>query len=314
MQPAQTAEGDKVGRSNSFACILNGSAGSRAAADAQSRVTELFKARGAQIRILMAEKGREIPGLAQSAIDGGVSVVVAGGGDGTVNAVASVLIDSGAVLGVLPLGTLNHFSKDVGVPTDLEAAVETVLQGRIARVDVGKVNGKIFLNNSSLGLYPSIVRQREDVRKKGRGKWWAFAIATFRTLRRYQHLYVRLQTDKAPEIEEETPFVFVGNNEYEVCGLRIGERAHIDRGSLWIYRAPRASRTALLRLALRALRGQQPSAELEILKAPKFCIRTQKHHIHVATDGEVTTMKGPLYYSILPKALRVLVPAAAGQA
>ena len=298
--------------SRAFACVLNGAAGSHAADAEKKRVLELFEKRGVPVKVVLAEEGRQIPELVQRAIDEGCTVIVAAGGDGTVNAVASVVMGSSAVLGVLPLGTLNHFAKDLGVPIELEAAIENVITGRSVRVDVGDVNGKIFLNNSSLGLYPAIVRQREDYQKKGSGKWWAFVVASFQALRRYQHLYVRLQRDNQPEIEEVTPFVFIGNNQYEVCGFRIGERKHMDAGELWVYRAPNASRAGLFRLALRALFGRDDAGELAVCATDKFSIRAHKNHIHVATDGEVQTMRGPLNYRIHPKALSVIVPAIPG--
>ena len=291
--------------------MLNCSAGSHAADAEKKRVRDLFKARGTPVSVVLAEGGH-IPDLVQRAIDGGSTVIVAAGGDGTVNAVASVVLGSSATLGILPLGTLNHFAKDLGVPTDLEAAVENLINGRVVRVDVGQVNDRIFLNNSSLGLYPAIVRRREDHQKKGSGKWWAFAVASFQTLRNYQRLYVRLRFEKQPEIEEETPFVFIGNNQYEVCGFRIGERNRIDAGELWVYRAPRANRAALFRLAVDALFGRHGPGQLAVSATGKFSIRAQKTNIHVATDGEVQTMCGPLNYCVLPKALSVIVPAKAG--
>ena len=171
-----------------------------------------------------------------------------------------------------------------------------------------KLTRRIFLNNSSLGLYPAIVRQREDYQKKGRGKWRAFAVASFQALRRYQHLYVRMRLDDQPEIQEETPFVFIGNNQYEVCGFQIGQRNRLDAGKLWVYRAPNASRATLFRLGVRALCGRQEPGELAVSATNRFCIQLQKTHVHVATDGEVKTMFGPLNYSILPKALSVIVP------
>ena len=94
--------------------------------------------------MLLAKEGSQIPELVQQAIDEGSTTVVAAGGDGTVNAVASVVVRNNATLGVLPLGTLNHFAKDLGVPIDLEAAIENVTTGRIIQVDVGKVNEKDF--------------------------------------------------------------------------------------------------------------------------------------------------------------------------
>ncbi len=257
---------------------------------------------------MLAENGSDIPEIVRRAISERSTVVVAAGGDGTVNAVASVVLGSHAALGVLPLGTLNHFAKDLGIPMDLEEAVETVINGSTIHVDVGKVNESIFLNNSSLGLYPAIVRHREDIQKKGHGKWWAFAVATVQVLRRYQRLYVRWKIEGKPEVSEETPFVFIGNNQYEVCGLRIGKRDCVDAGKLWVYRAPQASRSSLLRLAIDAFRGKFDTRELATFATDTLSIRTQKNHVHVATDGEVQTMRGTLNYSILPKGLSVIVP------
>lgn len=297
-------------------CILNGAAGSKTAARAKNRVAASFKAHGASVRVVMAKSGGELADLARQAVDEGASVVVAAGGDGTISAVASALVKSNIALGVLPLGTLNHFAKDMGIPTDLDGAVSAVLTGRIVRVDVGVVNEKIFLNNSSLGLYPAIVRQRDGIQKKGHGKWLAFLLASLNTLRRYQCLYVRLRTEGQPQIEEETPFVFIGNNQYQVCGVDFGARDRLDAGCLWVYRAPRATRTGLLRLAFQTLRGRHDTGELKVLATGTLAIRTKKRHLHVARDGEVETMKGPLNYSILPKALCVVAPepSASGQA
>jgi diacylglycerol kinase family enzyme len=289
-------------------CILNGSAGSHAAGQLKERIAELFASRGARATILVAEDGKEIPNLAKRALEQQSSLIVAVGGDGTVNCVASVVLNSQAILGVLPAGTLNHFAKDLGIPVDLPGAVETLLSGEVGCVDVGEVNGRLFLNNSSLGLYPAIVRQREDLQKKGHAKWSAFAAAAAFALMRYQHLHVEVHGDDGTKVEEETPFVFIGNNRYCLAGLRLGAREELDAGELWVYRAPRASRISLLRLALRALFGRQDHSELAVVAAKSFRISTRRRHIHVATDGEVTKMNAPLNYSIRPKALAVVVP------
>ena len=120
-------------------------------------------------------------------------MVVAAGGDGTMNAVASALIGTETAMGVLPLGTLNHFAKDLKIPLELEGAVATIVTGRIVPIDVGEVNGHIFLNNSSIGIYPWIVRERETEQRKGYRKWVAFARASISALKRYSLLHVRLR-------------------------------------------------------------------------------------------------------------------------
>jgi diacylglycerol kinase family enzyme len=246
---------------------------------------------------------------ARKAVEEGAQLVVAGGGDGTINAVASVLVDTDTALGVLPLGTLNHFAKDLGIPQVLEEAIANVAKGKPVQVDVGAVNDRIFLNNSSLGLYPDIVRHREKQQHRlGRGKWPAAAWATIAALRRYPFLKVKLAVDGAQH-ERITPFVFIGNNEYSMQGLAIGERECLDGGKLSLYVAQRPGRLGLLRFAFRALCGRlAQDRDFDVMLSEKFDIATRHRHLRVATDGEVTLMTTPLRYRIMPAALTVIVP------
>ena len=127
----------------------------------KQQLAELFNSKAVEADIQVGRSGTEIVELARYAAKGESSVVVAGGGDGTVNAVASELVGTGKILGVLPLGTLNHFAKDLCIPLDIESAVDVIAQETITQIDIGEVNGRYFLNNSSIGLYPQIVQERE---------------------------------------------------------------------------------------------------------------------------------------------------------
>jgi diacylglycerol kinase family enzyme len=210
---------------------------------------------------------------------------------------------------VLPLGTLNHFAKDLGIPLDLDEAVRNLATGRARQVDVGEVNDRIFLNNSSLGLYPDIVHDREkQQRRLGRGKWPAALWATLSALRRYPILSVKLLVD-GDRLARHTPFVFIGNNEYRMEGLSIGERACLDAGTLSLYVAQHPGRLGLLRFALRALCGRlAQERDFDVLLANEMEIATPHRHLRVATDGEVNVMKTPLRYRVRPGALTVIVP------
>ena len=169
--------------------------------------------------------------------------------------VAAALAGSEIALGVLPLGTLNHFAKDMHLPLALEPAIAQIARGAMRRVDVGEVNGRVFINNSSLGLYPDIVRDRKRQQKRlGRGKWPALVWATLGALRRFPFLSVRLRSMGSSGCAR-TPFVFIGNNAYTMRGFAIGERDRLDSGCLSLYVAQRAGRLRLLQLALRALLG-----------------------------------------------------------
>ena len=290
--------------------IINGSAGSGHDDDQATQLREKFASHGLHARVTLASSGDEIVAAARAALAEGMTIVVAGGGDGTINAVASVIADSGVAFGVLPLGTLNHFAKDVGVPLDLDQAIATIASGGRKRVDVGEVNDRIFLNNSSLGLYPDIVRDREKQQNRlGRGKWLAALWATIGALRRYPFLSVRLSLDDGTDHARHTPFVFIGNNAYTMQGFSIGARACLDGGKLSLYVAQRPGRMALFRLGWSALCGRlAQERDFDVLSAKNLEIDTRHKRIRVATDGEVTVMMTPLRYRIRPGALSVIVP------
>jgi diacylglycerol kinase family enzyme len=268
-----------------------------------------LRSAGLEADITLAQSGGEMIAAARNALAQGARMVVAGGGDGTINAVASVVAGSGVPFGVLPLGTLNHFAKDLGIPLTLDAAVRNLTTGQPRPVDVGEVNDRIFLNNSSLGLYPDMVHDRDkQQRRLGRGKWPAAFWASVAALRRYPSLSVRLSIG-GERLARRTPFVFIGNNEYTMRGLAIGERLRIDGGTLSLYVAQRPGRLGLLRFALRALVGTlAQDRDFDVLLAEEMEIATRHPQIRVATDGEVTIMSTPLRYRVRPGALAVIVP------
>lgn len=293
--------------------IVNAGSGTGNGAEIESRLKTLFEVTGLRATIKLASNGEEIEAAIHEAIADHPDVIVAGGGDGTVSAVASKLAGGAIALGVLPLGTLNHFAHDIGVPDDLEAAVALLANGREARVDVGEVNGRVFINNSSIGLYADIVRMREQQQHRlGRSKWMASISAAITALRRYPFLGVRVTAGGDTRLQR-TPFVFVGNNEYEMAGFAIGSRLRLDGGCLSLYFARRPGRRRLLMLALRALLGRLRQArDFEALQTDHIVIESKHRHLRVAADGEVTMLKPPLEYRIRPAALKVIRAATNG--
>lgn len=269
-------------------------------------------AQDTEVELVMAADGEQIVAAARAALADGVQRIVAGGGDGTVNAVAAQLAGSDAVLGVLPLGTLNHFARDLAIPLTVEQAVQVIVDGHVAQVDAAQVNDRIFINNSGLGLYPDIVRDREKQQSRlGRGKWLAFCWAVLAAMRRFPFLDVQLTLDgpQGGTHARRTPFVFVGNNRYLMEGLNIGTRATLDAGTLSLYVAQAPGRLGLVRLALHALFSRLDQlTDFDSLSAQEITISTHHRRLRVATDGEVTIMRTPLHYRILPGALKVNVP------
>lgn len=293
--------------------ILNTGAGAGCSADRVSRLQEKFAGVGIQAQVRCVRGGEHIATEVRSAIAAGVGAVVAAGGDGTVSAVAAGLVDSPACLGVLPMGTLNHFAKDLGIPVDEDAAIGVIASGRTRSVDAGEVNGRLFVNNSSLGLYPDIVRERN--RRQGRlghGKWRALIDASINAARRYPLLDVKIEVD-GTILSRSTPFVFVGNNAYKMEGFEIGERDVLDGGQLSLYLTQRMGRFGLLKLAFMALMQRlQQARDFNAVAAREFTVHTRHRRVRVSADGEVMMMQTPLRYRIRPGALKVMVPADEG--
>ena len=287
--------------------VMNRSAGGPD--DPQARIVELLRAQGEQPRVLQPDNGRDIAAIARNAAQSAEPIVVAAGGDGTISAVAGALAGSDKILGVLPVGTLNHFAKDLGIPIDLEAAVRTIKEGEVAAVDVGEVNDRIFINNSSLGIYPHIVsRRKAQQQRHARGKWTAFFWATVQALRRFPFLDLRVAFE-GQQIVRRTAFLFVGNNEYKIAGFELGSRSCVNAGKLGLYLSQGTGRLGLFRLAFHALFGRVDQAkDFDVFCVSEARVQTGKRRLLVACDGEVERMQTPLHYRIRPAALHVLVP------
>lgn len=289
----------------STTCIIN--AASARAEAARAVIARISSELGAPSRVIVT-RGEELVISAKRAVADGYSRVAAGGGDGTVNAVAGALVGTDAAMGVLPIGTLNHFAKDVGIPLRLEDAVRTLFSGLVITVDVGQVNSRVFVNNSGTGVYPHLVREREQQQRRGIPKVLAFVRAVGSVLRRYTRLRVKLHVSEAEALAQVTPFLFVGNNRYEISGLEIGRRSSLSSGRLWVCMPPRIGRVHLLGMALRTLTGRVGADELNSFETEEIWVEPRTPSVRVSTDGEVSLMTAPLHYRIRPAALHVVVP------
>lgn len=285
--------------------LINPTAGAHAD-DRVEQIADAFRAAGAAPHFVTLQPDDDVAAVATRAAMTS-DVVVAAGGDGTVSTVAGALQGSRAVLGVLPAGTLNHFARDLKLPGDLGDAVKTVVAGRVTTVDAAEVNGHLFVNNSSIGVYPNAVAIREKLRQAGYRKWTAMAIAVWRVFRTYRGLHVHLHVN-GRDIITRTPFVFVGNNEYTIEGFKVGARERLDSGRMFVYLAPRIHTRQLPRLVLRSLLGYSESdGAFEIIPATDLTITSPGvRTLTVSLDGETRVMDLPLRYRACPGALRVI--------
>ena len=234
---------------------------------------------------------------------------IAAGGDGTVNAIAHAIAGTSRSMGILPVGTLNHFAQDLGLPRTLASAIEVIATGNIRIVDAAEVNGITFVNNSSLGVYPAMVLDRERMKKGGWNKWWSLVIASARAFIRFRCLQVEIAIDGGTR-RCTTPLLFVGNNLYTMEAGRLGRREHLDQGRLSLFLVPHANRAAMLRLLIAALFGRVRGArELEEFTADRLTVHARRRRLRVAYDGEVKCIPPPLHYASRPGSLHIIVPA-----
>lgn len=298
--------------SGPIAVILNKGARSGRDLDADALV-RMFAAHGRQATVHRVDGG-EISQAVRTALDGGARIIVAAGGDGTINAVAADVVGhAAAALAVLPIGTLNHFARDLGMPDDIAEAVAVIATGHAREVDVGDVNGHLFLNNSSLGLYARLVNKREHMQAHARlGKWSAMLRAGWSVLMHPRTFSVTLCVD-GRDLHRRTPFVFIGNNDYVIEGLHSGERGRLDEGVLAIYALRPSSPRGLLMLALRAMCGGiVRGRDLDHWRGTTLVVESRHAQVEVARDGEVDTLDAPLTYRIRKRALRVIAPLSRG--
>ena len=282
--------------------VLNSSSGSKAIS--KKEIEEALKGSNKLI-FFNIEDGIEV--VNKAARSHNIHVIVAAGGDGTVNAVAQIAVALKIPLAVLPLGTFNHFAKDLGLPQDLEQAANIAVSGDSIAVDYCTVNGRIFLNNSSLGLYPAAVERRNKI-KHLVGKWLAMVLSTIRTIASVDTYKLKLQLEDV-EMTFRTPFVFVGNNSYEYNKLGFTNRNSLTSGKLFVYVVRSNKLTSLLLTTVRVFFGRKKTDENYMkMTEKKVSMYCDSKQLYVSVDGEIITMKSPLIYEIHPSGLTVCVP------
>jgi len=272
------------------------------------KVGEAIERAGIDAKVKIV-RGRDFDARCRAVVDRGDPLLIVGGGDGTVSGAASAVVGSETLLGILPLGTLNHFARDLGISTDLDEAAKLIATASERRVDVAEMNGRIFINNSAIGLYPLMIVDRDLQRKRlGRSKRLAMLVASIRTLVRFDHRRLTLTVnDQQGQID--TPLLFVGNNDYRLDLGAPGRRMSLDEGELCVLVMRKKTRAALIAASVRALLDRsRPDDMVRIGHVERLRVDSSRSHLAVSLDGEVVRSSPPLDYRIRKQALRVVAP------
>jgi diacylglycerol kinase family enzyme len=237
----------------------------------------------------------------------GVRLFVAAGGDGTINNLVQSLVNTDAKLAVIPVGTYNHFAKDLEIPLDWREALKLVNEGATRDVDTGRINERFFVNNISLGLYPELVAKREE---HGRDypRWKARILAAYSTLKKYPHVTLNVESAHHQEVVRTHVFM-VSNNSYDLSRIGVeAARDTLEGGRLSVYWLPHISRLKLTSFVTHYLAGRvRETPGFRSFRTTAMKIQSPHRSFRVGVDGEVFTMTTPLAITIVPKSLLVIV-------
>lgn len=263
----------------------------------------------AGLEVIRLTRWFDVGSAVRDRLSRGKTLFVAAGGDGTVNAVLQPLVQHAeAALAVIPAGTYNHFARDLGIPLDWREALEVALNGMRRTIDTGRANDRFFVNNLSIGLYPDLVRRREE---KGRDypRWKARLYAIYSTLRKFRHVTLAIESEHHHELVRTHVFM-ISNNSYDLSRLGIqAPRATLDEGRLSVYWLPHISRLKLMRFVARYLAGRvRETPGFRSFRTARVKVQSSKPLMRVGIDGEVFTLATPVVITTVPQSLSVMVP------
>jgi diacylglycerol kinase family enzyme len=295
--------------------ILNAASGHNNTSTVCTIIEEVLIESGRRYQLIVVEDVAQLDGVARQTVEracGCGGVVVVAGGDGSINTVAQATLGSGCPLGVLPQGTFNYFGREHGISSDTADATRALLTARVQAVQVGIVNGRLFLVNASLGLYPRLLEDREAFKQQyGRSRLVAFASGLVTLLRHHQQLLISLEIrGKVHDIR--TPTLFVGNNRLQLEQIGIPLENALENDELAAITLRPTGMMAMLWLLVRGALGKLGEAQNVIsFGFKRMTIRSSRHlkrRVKVATDGEIVWMDTPLEFRVSPHPLYLLKP------
>lgn len=276
----------------------------------EAETNALVSAAGeADLEVVPLSRDVDVTAMVRMRIREGLKLFIAAGGDGTIHHVVQGLVNSEAVLGVIPIGTYNHFAKDLAIPLDWRQALDVALNGTTQQIDAARANERFFVNNLSMGLYPEMVARREE-RGRNYPRWKARLLAAYGTFRKYPHVTLTIETEHHQEVVRTHVFM-VSNNRYDLSRIGVeAPRERMTEGRLAVYWLPHLPRIALMKFVAHYLAGKVHEAPgFRSFRTLRMKVQSRKA-LHVGLDGELFQLTTPMVITIVPQSLLVKVPRA----
>jgi diacylglycerol kinase family enzyme len=299
-----------------FFIVLNGGSGHEDTAETRETIERVLCEAGRRWQLHVVEDAAQLHAVARQAVQDARAargVVVAAGGDGTINAVAQATLGSECPFGVLPQGTFNYFSRTHGIPFDTAEATRLLVSARAHPVQAGMVNDRLFLVNASIGLYPRLLEDREAKKQQlGRSRLVALWAALGTLMQQHRPLRLRIDEGRTSRIMH-TVTLFVGNNRLQLEQVGIPEAELLGHGQLAAIAVRPVGMLKMLWLMLRSAFGALGAAEdiinfafRRITVKPAFAFG--RRPVKVAVDGEVLWLQPPIEFSVASELLYLLKP------
>lgn len=307
----------KPAHSDPFFIVLNVGSGKGDSQEAESAIRGVFEEAGQTHEFLLVNDAADLPEAARRAVEQAKQrkgVVVAAGGDGTINTVAQAALGSARPFGVLPQGTFNYFGRSHGIPEDTNESTRALLDAGVRPVQVGMINERIFLVNASLGLYPKLLEERETRKRRfGRSRLVALWSALLTLLGQHRSLIIELEHEQGSETIR-TPVLFVGNNGLQLKQVGVPEAMVVEDGLLIAITMKPVGAAGMFALLIRSAFGTLGQArEVESFAFKKLTVRPRRRYgprrIKVAMDGEICWLRAPIEFRVAPHPLLLLAPA-----
>jgi diacylglycerol kinase family enzyme len=312
--PAAAARAPQAGP---LAIVFNPRSGNRTRAERLGAIETAARAAGRAVEVLEVSRRAPVARRVEQGVDiarARRGVLVASGGDGTINAAAQAALDHGLPFGVLPGGTFNYFARLHGLPLEPADGMRVLLGGRIEPVQVGRVNGRAFLVNASLGLYPQLLEDREHFKRRfGRRRIVAIGAALATLLRDRRPLALEIETESGEARHLEASTLFVGNNTLQLERVGLPEAQAVQAGRLAAVIVPPYGRWEMLRLAVNGALGRIDEGD----RVVNFAFRRldvqpigsrRRARVKVAFDGETAWLDWPLRFEVSAQPLQLLKP------
>ena len=261
------------------------------------------------LRVVDVQPGIDVRAVVREALDAGMRTFVVAGGDGSVHHVAQALVNTEGILGVVPVGSVNHLARDLEIPVgDWRAAFEIAVRGQVRQIDVGRVNGLDFLNSVMLGIYPTISAFRERFRSLN-NRWAAYLKAIRLALHHFPHVTLVIELDGRVETLRTQMFVVAVNSyDLEQVGL-VAPKTTFNDGRVSIYSLSFMSRLQFVRAAAKYFRGKIGDvAGFRRSRTTQLRVDTGRRRLRVSIDGELVDMNTPLQIAAVPSSLLVRAP------